>query len=190
MHEFAPKFMGEKTQGQVMYWVRKMLTPYNVKVNKITDKTNTCYSCLTVGGFYDPQYEFGDKDIEMYMMFRKEDEKVFIDEMRVKIMIDELFKTLVHEKRHRYQFKQRGNNYGPVYKVKARITDEDILTEMKYYGDPDELDAYAQEAAIEQRLYGHSDTMAKYQELFANTDKKVYNKFLKKYYNYDHKITL
>jgi hypothetical protein len=190
MNEFHPKFLGEKTQGQIMYWVRKMLAPYNVKVNKITDKTNTCFSALTVGGFYDPQYEFGDKDIELWMMFRKEDETIFCDDITVKVMINEIFKTFVHEKRHRYQFKKRGLAYGPVYRVKSKVDDEDILNEMKYYGDPDELDAYAQESVIEHRLHGESETLAKYQKLFANADRKVYNRFLKKYYTYDKKITL
>jgi hypothetical protein len=190
MHEFAPKFIGYKTQGQIMYWVRKMLTPHRVKVNKITDKTNTCYSAMTIGGFYDPELDFGDRDIEMYLMFRKEDETLIMDEISTKVMIDELFKTLVHEKRHRYQFKQRGNNFGPAYRVKANIDDEETLNHMKYYGDPDELDAYAQEAVLENRLHGESDTKAKYQELFAIADTKVYNRFLKKYYRYENKIIL
>jgi hypothetical protein len=190
LHSFAPKLVGEKTQGQIMYWVRKMLSPHNVKVNKIIDSTNTCYSALTVGGFYDPSLDFGDKDIEMYLMFRKDDTKVNLDILYVQILINELFTTLVHEKRHRYQFKKRGFNFGPVYRLKSKIDNEDLLKEIEYYGDPDEVDAYAQEAAIELRLHTESTTKAKYKELFDNYDKKVYNNFLKKFYKYDNKITL
>ena len=190
MHEFTPKFLGKKTQGQIMYWVRKMLASHNVKVNKIIDKTNTCYSAMTIGGFYDPDLEFGDKDIEMWVMFRKEDETLDMDETTTYVMINELFTTLVHEKRHRYQYRQRNNLFGTTYRVKAKVNDVDTLNYMKYYGDPDELDAYAQEAAIEKRLHGDSETKAKYQELFANADPKVYNRFLKKYYRYDNKIIL
>lgn len=190
LHAFTPKFVGEKTPGQIMYWVRKMLSPYNVKVNRITDKTNTCFSALTIGGFYDPSLDFGDRDIEMYLMFRKEHETVSLGDIDVHVMINELFKTLVHEKRHRYQFKKRGLAYGPVYRLPKWVDDEVLANELKYYGDPDEIDAYAQEAVIEARLGGHSHTKEKYKELFDIHDKKVYNRFLKKYYRYNNKITL
>jgi len=190
LHAFTPKFVGEKTSGQIMYWVRKMLSPYNVKVNRIIDKTNTCYSALTVGGFYDPSLEFGDKDIEMYLMFRQEHDKISMGDIDVHVMINELFKTLVHEKRHRYQFRQRGNAYGPVYRLPKWVDDEVLANELKYYGDPDEIDAYAQEAVIEIRLGGYSHTQQKYKELFDNNDKVVYNRFLKRFYKYNNKITL
>lgn len=183
------RFIGEKRPTQIMYWVRKMLSPYNVKVNKIIDKTNTCYSALTIGGFFDPTLDFGDKDIEMYIMFRQEDDHVYLNDVSVVVFLNEIFKTLVHEKRHRYQFRQRGNNYGPQYRCRLNLDDE-LIKEMEYYGDPDEVDAYAQEAAIEMRLNGYSDTHEKYKILFDKTDKRVYNSFLKKFYKYDNKITL
>jgi len=189
MYEFAPKFYGEKTVNQVMYWARKMLKPYNVKVNRIIDKENKICSGATVGGFYDPTLEFGDKDIEMFIMFNANEPKVDMTESLVHTMMDELFKTLVHEKRHRYQFKKRGLNYGPQYKCRI-IADDNLRKELEYYGDPDEVDAYAQEAAIEVRLHGHSDTFAKYKELFDKHDKKVYNSFLKKQYKFLNRITL
>lgn len=190
LHSFAPKFEGQKTRGQIMWWVRKMLSPYNVQVNRIIDKTNTCVSGLTIGGFYDPSLDFGDKDIEIYLMFREEHTGVWFDHLDIEVMINELFKTLVHEKRHRYQFKQRGLAYGPIYHLPKGTYHIDLASEMVYYGDPDEVDAYAQEAIIEERLYGHSETKAKYKELFDNRDKRVYNSFLKKYYKYDRKVTL
>jgi len=190
LHSFAPKFEGIKTRGQVMWWVRKMLSPYNVKVSRMIDKTNSCISGLTIGGFYDPSADFDEKDIEIYLMFREEHSGIWFDYLDVEVMINEIFKTLVHEKRHRYQFKQRGLAYGPVYRLCKKIEDEKLADELKYYGDPDEIDAYAQEAIIEERLYGHSETKAKYKELFDIHDKKVYNSFLKKYYTYDRKVTL
>jgi len=190
LHSYSPKFIGVKRPGQIMYWVRKMLSPYNVKVNKIVDKTNTCYSALTIGGFYDPSLEFGDKDIEMYLMFKQSDKEVSLDENYIHIMINEIFKTLVHEKKHRYQFSRRGSAYGPRYCCRKKIDDEELLKELEYYGDPDEVDAYAQEAVIEIRLDGYSETYKKYKELFDKHDKKVYNGFLKKLYKYNNKITL
>lgn len=188
---FTPKLVGEKTPNQIMYWVRKMLAPYkNVKVNKFIDKDNKSCSALTVGGFYDPTVESHEKDIEMFVMFNVDEPRIQLNETAVRVMINELFKTLVHEKRHRYQFKQRGMVYGKEYKCRIVTDDEKLVKELEYYGDSDEVDAYAQEAAIEVRLHGHSDTFAKYKELFDKNDKKVYNSFLKKYYRYNNKITL
>jgi hypothetical protein len=192
LHAFAPKLHGEKTMGQVMYWVRKMLTPHNVKVNRIIDKKNLSLSGYTIGGFYDPTGEFDEKDIEVYLVFNEEDKnKTFLfEDWSAKMLIDELFITLVHEKRHRFQFKQRGNAFGPQYR--SKVTDEDLKAELNYYGDPDEVDAYAQEAIIEERLGRDTvmGTQAKYRNLFANYDPKVYNRFLKKYYKFDQKISL
>jgi hypothetical protein len=61
---------------------------------------------------------------------------------------------------------------------------------MEYYGDYDELDAYAQEAVIDLRLLSFSCIMEKYQELFAKNDTVVYNRFLKKCYKFEDKISL
>lgn len=190
LHAFAPKFHGEKSMGQMMYWVRKMLRPHGVIVNRIIDKQNKAISGFTIGGFYDPSHEFGEQDIEMYLIFNNEDveKKFFLEEWNTKVLIDELFTTLAHEKRHRYQFRQRGNAFGPQYRTS--VTDEDLKAELEYYGDPDELDAYAQEAVIEKRLGREETTMAKYRELFDKHDKKVYNRFLKKYYRFDQKVSL
>ena len=175
-----------------MYWVRDMLRPYNVQVNLIIDKTDSVISAYTIGGFYDPSLDFGEKDIEMYLVFNNSEThcKFYFEETQTKVLIDEIFVTLTHEKRHRYQFKKRGKAYGPKYH--SKITDEDLKNDLEYYGDPDEIDAYAQEAVIEERLQREVaiGTRAKYRELFANHDPKVYNRFLKKYYEYNNKIIL
>lgn len=187
---FTPKLVGEKTPNQIMYWVRKMLSPYNIKVNKYMDTNNKSCSALTVGGFYDPSLEKGEKDIEMFVMFNVDEPKVTLTENAVRVMVNEIFKTFVHEKRHRYQFHMRGMVYGKEYKCRIITDNKKLIKELEYYGDPDEVDAYAQEAAIELRLHGHSDTLAKYKELFDKNDRKVYNSFLKKFYRYNTKITL
>ena len=72
------------------------------------------------------------------------------------------------------------------------MIDEDLKMEMEYYGDEDEIDAYAQEAVIEERLHKDApmSTREKYRELFLVNDPKVYHKFLKKYYSYSQKISL
>lgn len=192
LSSFAPKFYGEKTSGQIMYWVRQMVKPYNVKVNRVIDKQNVALSAFTVGGFFDPSLEFGEKDIEMFIVFneREKNDKFFFNEELTKILIDEVFTTLLHEKRHKYQFRKRGNNYGKQYRV--RVNDENLKHELQYYGDMDEIDAYAQEAVIEDRLHKEcaGSTKQKYCDLFSTFDPKVYQRFLKKYYKFNQKITL
>lgn len=188
MHEFSPKFCGEKTQNQYLYWVRKMLVNRGVKVTKMIDDTNSCLSGLTVGGFYDPSEK--ERDIEIYLVFRKEDKTVDYSEIEVRLMIDEIFKTYVHEKIHRSQYRKRDLDYGRQYRLRGDVGDEELSAELRYYGDPDELDAYAHESVLEARLYNMSHTLEKYKELFEGYDNKLYHKFLKKCYLYDKKIIL
>jgi hypothetical protein len=82
------------------------------------------------------------------------------------------------------------NNFGKQYR--SNVEDKTLKVQLEYYGDDDEIDAYAQEAVIEMRLHGksHSKTKEMYQILFAKTDPVVYNSFLKKFYKYNQKITL
>ena len=189
LHSYSHRFYGEKTLNQVVYWTRRMLAEHKVRVKKYIDKTNTSYSILCVGGCYDPTIDDG-KDIEMYISFNEsEKDKPFtLEESTVKVFIDEVFKTLVHEKKHRYQFHQRGNNFGRQYR--SSVKDKTLKIQLEYYGDDDEIDAYAQEAVIEMRLHGKSHSKEMYQTLFAKTDPVVYNSFLKKFYKYNQKITL
>ena len=191
LHSYSHRFHGEKTPNQVIYWTRRMLAEHKVRVRKYIDTTNTSYSILCVGGYYDPTID-DDKDIEMFISFNENERDVpfKLEEPTVKVFIDEVFKTLVHEKRHRYQFRQRGNNFGKQYR--SNVKDKTLKVQLEYYGDDDEIDAYAQEAVIEMRLHGksHSKTKEMYQILFAKTDPVVYNSFLKKFYKYNQKVTL
>ena len=189
LHSYSHRFYGEKTPNQVIYWTRKMLAEHKVRVRKYIDTTNTSYSILCVGGYYDPTIYDG-KDIEMFISFNENEKDVSfkLEEPTVKVFIDEVFKTLVHEKRHRYQFRQRGNNFGRQYR--SGVKDKTLKVQLEYYGDDDEIDAYAQEAVIELRLHGNSHSKEMYQTLFAKTDPVVYNRFLKKFIKYNQKITL
>ena len=189
LHSYSYRFYGEKTPNQVIYWTRRMLAEHKVRVRKYIDTTNTSYSILCVGGYYDPTID-DDKDIEMFISFNENERDVpfKLEERTVKVFIDEVFKTLVHEKRHRYQFRQRGNNFGRQYR--SNVKDKTLKVQLEYYGDGDEIDAYAQEAVIELRLHGKSHSKEMYQTLFAKTDPVVYNSFLKKFYKYNQKVTL
>ena len=190
MRSYVPKFVGRKTMGQLMYWSRKMMSEYGVRVSRIIDNSNVALSGYTIGGFYDPMHQYGDSAIELYVVFNEIDKKCFFDisEGGARLIIDELFKTYVHESRHRYQFGKRRKSH--MRKYKSNVDDSELQYEMEYYGDADEIDAYAQEAVIEMRLIGYSAALEKYQELFAKNDPVVYNRFLKKCYKFEDKISL
>lgn len=177
---FAPQFRGPKTAKQYQALIRKILKPYDAQFNTTYDDTNTALSILTVGGFFDGDLDFGKKDIQMYMVVNKfQLNDIFnLTDDDIQVLLVELFKTLMHEMRHRYQFEKRGFEVCRQYR--ANVMNEDLKQEMEYYGNDDELDAYAQEAVIEQQLYGSSPTLAKYHELFYEHDDKLYNKLLKK----------
>ena len=128
--------------------------------------------------------------IQFNIHFNYDCNEVFFDHVSIEIFIMELFTTYVHEKRHRYQYRSRGNVYGPVYRCRSDVKDKEHYRELNYYGDPDEIDAYALESAIEERIRGTQFVVAKYRELFVDTDIKVYNKFLKKRYKFLNRITL
>lgn len=186
MWSFAHKLFGSKTPRQVTYWARKMIGNPKVKVKMF--RNDDCHSGLTIGGHYESDGR--DKDIELLIHFQNDCEEVFFDHISIEIFIQELFTTYVHEKRHRYQYRTRGNVYGPIYRCSKLAKDKDHYRELNYYGDPDEVDAYALESAIETRLRGTDFVVAKYKELFDNVDRKVYNKFLKKRYKFLNRITL
>lgn len=190
MRSYVPKFVGKKTMGQLMYWSRKMMSEYDVKVSIIIDTSNVALSGYTIGGFYDPMHQYGETAIELYIVFNEMDKKTLFDvsECGARLIVDEIFKTYVHENRHRYQFRKKGKACARQYK--STVADLDLQYEMEYYGDADEIDAYAQEAVIEMRLIGYSAALEKYKELFAKNDPVVYNRFLKKCYKFEDKISL
>ena len=186
MWSYAHRLLGENTPRKVTYWARKMIDNPNVlvKVYRVED----CYSGLTVGGHYEPDGR--QKDILINVHFQKDCKTVFFDHKDLQIFVQKLFTTYVHEKRHRYQYRSRGDVYGPIYRCAHIAKDKDHYRELNYYGDPDEIDAYALESAIEERIRGTQFVMAKYRDLFVDTDIKVYNKFLKKRYKFLNRITL
>ena len=158
MKSYRHKLLGDKTPRQVAYWARKMLGNPKIKIGIVRDKTNTCWSGITVGGHFDPDE---DKDINIYIMFRSNCETVFYGLAEVEVLLNELLTTYIHEKRHKYQYRQRGDVYTPAYR-KFKNTDEKIERDLNYYADPDELDAYALESAIEDRLEMGGFIKAKY----------------------------
>jgi hypothetical protein len=187
INSYKHKLLGDKTPRQVVYWARRMIDNPRAKITLMRDPTNTCWSGLTIGGHFDPEE---DKDVEVYIMFGSNCDSVFFGLAELDVFVNELFTTYVHEKRHKYQCRQRGNVYGPIYRHFKKIDDECLKKDLNYYGDPDELDAYALESAIEDRLHKTGFIQAKYKELFAERDSRVYNKFLKRKYKFENRITL
>lgn len=182
MMSFQPKFKGEKTVKQFKTLIRKVLKPFDVQFNILYSEEKFVLSMLTTGGFFDSDLNFGNKDIEMYVVvnYHERNSTFNLSNEDIHTLICELFKTLMHEMRHRYQYENREFDFSRQYR--ANVKDERLKSEMEYYGNSDELDAYAQECVLEYSLYGSSLIHAKYDELFSERDPKTYNKFLKKIY--------
>jgi hypothetical protein len=188
MWSFAHKLLGDKTPHQVIYWARRMVDNPKVSVKTLRIDNTDVWSGLTISGHYEPDED--EKDIHLHIHFQKDCKQVCFDHITLEIFIQELFTTYVHEKRHRYQYRSRGNVYGPIYRSRKKIKSKKLCRELNYYGDPDEVDAYALESAIESKLRNTNFVMAKYRKLFAKRDISVYNKFLKKRYKFLNRITL
>lgn len=178
LHSFTDCFRGNKKANDYLTLIRKMLKPYNVKVKKIIDKNNTADSITTIGGFYNCECD-SDSEIEIYFVVNaKEKDNIFnLSDKDINFVIDELFRTYIHEKRHEYQYENRDYIENRSY----RTYNQFVCDDMEYYGGPDELDAHAIEAAIETQLTGKSTIVDRYKTIFVN-EPKTLNNFYKKYY--------
>ena len=107
---------------------------------------------FTVSGLYDPdQDEQGKPPVKIEIAFPKRPFFIFDNnnlrrEHWAELCID-LASILGHEFMHMNQFRQRNFNWSKVYKSKNTIPSARDIEE--YYGDPDEIGAYAFMAATE-----------------------------------------
>lgn len=143
---------------------------------------------FNVSGLYDPnQDELGKPPITVEIAFPtnknfKFDDKNLRREHWAELCID-LASVLGHEFVHLQQFRQRNFNWPRVYKSK---NDSPSLREIEeYYGDSDEIGAYAFMAATEFCI-----------DKFSKTDKKCWiehthaHKTYKKFFTQDHPVML
>ena len=139
----------------------------------------------TIGAEYDPGLDEQKKKqfiIDFILNHPKTLPMMFTADMADKMAID-LVETLIHEYEHQRQFRHRRYRYhrNP-YKIDHK--DPDKRSVQEYIGDPDEIDAYAQNIAARQYLI-------KYKLNITNTN-EINSPDLKQYYRAfgrDHDVT-
>ena len=140
---------------------------------------------FTIGAEYDPGLDEVKKKqfiIDFIMNHPKTLPLLFTEELAGQITID-LVETLIHEYEHQRQYRNRRyrthrNNYV------SDIKDPKKKADQEYLGDPDEIDAYAQNIAARHYLMKY--------KLNINSESKINSPDLKQYYKAfgkDHEIT-
>ena len=118
-----------------------------------------------------------------FKKFARPDKKQMFYDIEGNEFFRNISDALAHEMLHKSQVK--------VSKGKALYADPESADSSleRYYKDPMEIEAHAQEAAVEVIRYdGISKTFAKYKMLFAEEDPKTYKRFMKKMMMYIRKI--
>ena len=140
---------------------------------------------FTIGAEYDPGLdEIKKKQFIIDFIFNhpKTTPILFTDDMADKITID-LVETLVHEYEHQRQYRNRRyrmhrNNYTSHHK------DPKVKADQEYLGDPDEIDAYAQNIAARHYLLKYKLNITSASKINSPDLKQYYKAFGK-----DHEIT-
>jgi hypothetical protein len=121
--------------------LRQILKPYGAIVKQETN-ANIPSNQIYVSALFDPdEDEEGNPSIELILLFNPSDSKMSMSSDNIKETIDSIIKALMHEYIHRMQYQKR--NY-----VSNRIFKTDNK-EKKYYGNTDEIEAFANNIAYE-----------------------------------------
>lgn len=152
----------------------------------------------SIEGFYNPLYYTEDNELRYSIIIRYE-KHMPKTRPRTDFYID-LLSALTHEFRHGYQDNKRNKM---VYLKKLFSPGvphfhhryKSVVMKVQYYGDYDELDAYAFEAAQAIKLQGlnlrnvgnKSWVLSRYRKILGKYAPKLYNRFLKKLYLFLHK---
>lgn len=153
-----------------------------------------------IGGVYYTQYdEDRQKSIELSMAYHPHDRKLDMSTRRFNRVCTRVADVLLHEIIHMHQARKRNFKDIPSYNSKAESTK--LREQQEYFGDPDEVDAYAFNMACElndkfdgnmrdivnyfnkeQRRYQKNwDTWGSYLKVFNwNTDHRILRKLKKR----------
>jgi len=140
---------------------------------------------FTIGAEYDPGLdEIKKKQFIIDFIFNhpKTTPILFTEQMADKITID-LVETLIHEYEHQRQYRNRRyrmhrNNYTSNHK------DPKVKADQEYLGDPDEIDAYAQNIAARHYIMKYKLNITSARQLNSPDLKQYYKAFGK-----DHEVT-
>lgn len=131
--------------------------------------------------FFGIEIELSDKAGKYFRRFSKNDKQNHFFDLMKNDMISSIVGYLTHEIRHYQQFLKAGKHYLP--------PSED--SGLSYYSDPNEIDAFASQAAFEMLKSGTSNTLKMFmghteinpedEKKTKNLKKKVRSRFLKKF---------
>ena len=150
---------------------------------------------IIVSGQYCPRIRnYVSENIIISLSAPKDQKRVLISKKGAKILLMKIFRTIVHEYRHREQHRKQGFVQTKKYTPPKGITNR---LKLAYYGMPDEIDAHAYETRVEagfglldiNRLrvahkigWRESEAIFMYRKYFRELDPKIWKKFLKKVY--------
>jgi hypothetical protein len=137
------------------------------------------YTCATICAEFDPEPYTGDPSILIRVLYESE----HMDVLNVEDVIQDMYYVIAHESRHKYQLKHRSK--------KIKFRGMSIISSKEFYDyitEPDEVDAYAFETAALVIDTGISITETPMANIYREySNKKTYNRFLKKVYLFSHK---
>ena len=140
---------------------------------------------FSIGAEYDPSLDEIKKKqfiIDFILNYPKTMPMLFTEELAEKITID-LVETLIHEYEHQRQYRSRRYRmHRNIFRSHHR--DPKVRADQEYLGDPDEIDAYAQNIAARHYLLKY--------KLNITSTSKINSPDLKQYYKAfgkDHEIT-
>lgn len=139
-----------KAKTEIVKLTKKLLKPYSVYVE-------TSYSSavprneIYISALFDPDLdEENEPSIEIVLMFNSSDKKVTMSPSAVDHFVDSIVKAVAHEEIHRAQYRKRDYIDGRAY-TKGKTQDQ------KYYGNTDEIEAFAHNIATELLQYTRYD---------------------------------
>lgn len=192
LNKVAPSFAGEKHIPTLVKQLNKAFARTLVQFTseRYIEKYYKDHSVL-VSGQYNPRIMgMIPERVLVILSFPANSKKAIITPRGAKFLFQRIVRIIHHEYRHKHQNKGRGYCATKQYKPKAGSKDE---VRLRYYGNPDEIDAHAYETQsdrvdINRLRQAHkvgwieSEAMFMYRKHFRKTDPKVWKRFLKKVY--------
>jgi hypothetical protein len=156
-----------------------------VRVKLYTNSSSLKFNEFTIGAEYDPGLDEIKKKhliIDFIINHPKTTAMIVTAEMADQMAMD-LLETLIHEYEHQRQFRNRRYRYHRnTYKSDHR--DPDKRADQEYLGDPDEIDAYAQNIAARHYLMKYKLNITSASKINSPDLKQYYKAFGK-----DHEVT-
>jgi len=191
VYALAENWAGEKHVPSIIRGLNKAFKPYivNFSSERYDQEYYPDHNVIVSGHYCNRVFDVIPEHIYVELAFPKNSKKAIITEQGAKNLAVKIIRTIHHEYRHKYQQRQRPFLLQKEYKPKSRQN----KFKVKYYGNPDELDAHAYETQAEKldinKLrsahkigWRESEALFMYRKHFRKQDPKVWKRFLKKVY--------